>query len=113
MSQQKATTGSSNSEADIVENIRRAELDSASTLEKARKEAELIVTEAKDQADKTIRSAEEDSRADKAKILANERKSIETQVVKIRNETSEEVDKLKQKSSPADLKQLVLSILEE
>lgn len=114
MSHPTTAGSSSGSQAEMVEKIREAELNSGTRLEQAKKEAEAIVAKARESADQMIRSAEESSRAEKARILSDARGKIDSEVKVIGKDTDEQVSKLKkEKSDPPDLKKLVLSILEE
>lgn len=109
-----STSSPSSYDAELLEKIRQAEVDSAARLESAKKEAEAIVAKAREEASALIQQAEENARWERERIFSEGRKSIGEEIRKIRAETLEQVKSLKEKTQePKGLKELVLSILEE
>ena len=106
-------TTPSHSEADLLEKIRKAELESNSSVEQSRKEAERIIGEAKSQANAAIQLAEETSRKKREQILSQGKTVIGSELEKIKGAASRDVKAVKDGTgSQPDLKKLVLSILE-
>lgn len=104
----------STSEADLLERIRQAELESNSSIEQAVKEAERIVKEAKDQAAAMKQKAEEDAKKERERIIADGKLTIQSELQRIHNETSNDILVVRDGSSHSiDLRALVLKILEE
>lgn len=104
-----------NSEADLLEKIRLAEQESTLRIESAKKEADAIIARAREQSDILIRRAEETARSEREKILSEGRHAMKQEIDRIYQETDRNISVLKEKSKDAkeNLKQLVLSILEE
>jgi V/A-type H+/Na+-transporting ATPase subunit G/H len=102
------------SEADMLEKIRQAELDSDSRIAAARKEAEKIIADAKDQSARIVQEAESSARTQRESVIAQGKAATEEEVKKIGEQADQNVASFKQKASAvSDLKNLVLSILQE
>jgi vacuolar-type H+-ATPase subunit H len=108
------TSSQVSGQADLLEKIKQAELQSTATLDASKKEADGILQAARENANNRIRQAENTARAEREQLLAAAKAKVQAEIATMEKDNDLAIQRMKDKSkNPPDLKKLVFSLLEE
>ena len=108
------TSSQVSSQADLLEKIKQAELESTASLDASKKQADGILQAARENANNKIHQAENTARAEREQLLSAGKAQVQTEIAKMEKDNDLAIQRMKDKSkNPPDLKKLVFSLLEE